>query len=778
MSAATAELGRRRSGRGLRAVVGIGLAVVAAVVVALVVVSGDGGDDVEQSDTPELTTAPVEQRTLAEYLEIEGRLDYGASVTLTAQSSGILMGLASEGTVVEQGEQIYLIVDEPTAADTAAVLARLVSARNSLLAAEEEVSEARAGPSESAVAAARASLSSAREARERLAETPTAAEMDAARVAVSTAEEALDLLERPSEVSLASARSRLATAEEALEDLSSGPSRAEMDAASASVLAAEEALADLLAEPTPEELAVLELSVVSAEAALASAEADVAALDDVHIQRVVMYGETLAHPDMMLGLEGDDIAQLEQSLTELGYGGEEDFTVDGVFDEATATAVRSWQADTAAVLARLVSARNSLLAAEEEVSEARSGPSRAEVDAARASALAAEEALEDLSSGPSRAEVDAARVAVSTAEEALDLLEYPSEVSLASARSRLATTEEALEDLSSGPSRAEVDAASASVLAAEEALADLLAEPNPEELAVLELSVVSAEAALASAEADEAALDDVHIRRVVMYGETPVHRTMMLGLEGDDIAQLEQSLTELGYGGEEDFTADGVFDEATAAAVRSWQEGTGRRVDGTVGVDDVVFAAGPVQVDAWAAGIEVGRELTAGTMLAGMSMIRAPVDGESGGMSTTQRVTAELPLSDRDLVSEGIAVNVELPDGLDVPATVTSVNPSPVVNSQTGENAVEVTIRLQEPAATVWIGASVDVEITATLVEDALVVPATALLALVEGGYAVEVLRDDGSTRLVGVETGLFADGDVEVVGERLDVGMRVVVPR
>ncbi|HEV3014554.1 MAG TPA: hypothetical protein VG499_14880, partial [Actinomycetota bacterium] len=49
-------------------------------------------------------------------------------------------------------------------------------------------------------------------------------------------------------------------------------------------------------------------------------------------------------------------------------------------------------------------------------------------------------------------------------------------------------------------------------------------------------------------------------------------------------------------------------------------------------------------------------------------------------------------------------------------------------------------------------------------------------LALAEGGYAVEVERH-GRRELVGVETGLFADGQVEVEGGGLRAGDRVVVP-
>ena len=46
-----------------------------------------------------------------------------------------------------------------------------------------------------------------------------------------------------------------------------------------------------------------------------------------------------------------------------------------------------------------------------------------------------------------------------------------------------------------------------------------------------------------------------------------------------------------------------------------------------------------------------------------------------------------------------------------------------------------------------------------------LAVPVEAVLALAEGGYAVEVV-DGATTHLVGVELGPFVDGQVEVVGD------------
>ena len=60
--------------------------------------------------------------------------------------------------------------------------------------------------------------------------------------------------------------------------------------------------------------------------------------------------------------------------------------------------------------------------------------------------------------------------------------------------------------------------------------------------------------------------------------------------------------------------------------------------------------------------------------------------------------------------------------------------------------------------------------------DDVLAVPVSALVALLEGGYAVEVVDDDGSRRYVAVETDLFDDGWVEVRGDGLSEGQSVVV--
>jgi hypothetical protein len=88
-----------------------------------------------------------------------------------------------------------------------------------------------------------------------------------------------------------------------------------------------------------------------------------------------------------------------------------------------------------------------------------------------------------------------------------------------------------------------------------------------------------------------------------------------------------------------------------------------------------------------------------------------------------------------------------------------------------------VVVVLDDPASSGSLDqAPVEVQIVTVQAEDALAVPVESLLALAEGGYALE--RSDGA--LLGVEVGAFADGYVEVVpvdGADLAEGDEVVVP-
>lgn len=63
------------------------------------------------------------------------------------------------------------------------------------------------------------------------------------------------------------------------------------------------------------------------------------------------------------------------------------------------------------------------------------------------------------------------------------------------------------------------------------------------------------------------------------------------------------------------------------------------------------------------------------------------------------------------------------------------------------------------------------------IARNVLVAPAAALVSHVDGRYEVAVVAADGSTRTAPVEVGVSANGSVEVRGDGVAEGTRVVVP-
>ncbi|PJJ70817.1 multidrug efflux pump subunit AcrA (membrane-fusion protein) [Diaminobutyricimonas aerilata] len=249
---------------------------------------------------------------------------------------------------------------------------------------------------------------------------------------------------------------------------------------------------------------------------------------------------------------------------------------------------------------------------------------------------------------------------------------------------------------------------------------------------------------------------------VLLYGTLPAYRPLARGDEGADVQQLEQNLAALGYTG---FDVDTEYTRATATAVEQWQEDLGREQTGIVDPAAVRFADGAVRVGAREAG--VGDRVQPG----------ATVYTATG---LTRTVTVELDVDDERLAVAGNAVTVTLPDGTTFEGSIASV--SSEIEAGEGPEAEPTTVLVVEvvPVEGADLGAldtaSVEVDFTAETREGVLAVPVAALLALAEGGYALEVVTD-GGTQLVAVTTGLFADGLVEVSGEGVTEGTVVGVP-
>jgi multidrug efflux pump subunit AcrA (membrane-fusion protein) len=145
--------------------------------------------------------------------------------------------------------------------------------------------------------------------------------------------------------------------------------------------------------------------------------------------------------------------------------------------------------------------------------------------------------------------------------------------------------------------------------------------------------------------------------------------------------------------------------------------------------------------------------------------------------SADKVVTFNLPAADQDIIAIGDAIVVELPDGRDVPGTVTDIATVATV-SQDGNATFEVTIALDDPTVASGLDeAPVDIEIIADSVQNVVAVPVASLVALSEGGYAVEVDTGNGTTKLVAVDPGFYADSMVEVTSTELQPGDQVVIP-
>jgi peptidoglycan hydrolase-like protein with peptidoglycan-binding domain len=251
---------------------------------------------------------------------------------------------------------------------------------------------------------------------------------------------------------------------------------------------------------------------------------------------------------------------------------------------------------------------------------------------------------------------------------------------------------------------------------------------------------------------------------VLLRGDLPAWRRLESGVEGRDVLQLERSLKALGY---DPGTVDREFDSDTQDAVESWQADLGMEETGAVEASDVVFAPTNVRIAVQVAA--VGQSVQPGAEVLQIS-------------STVKVVTVELDVSEQSLIAEGDEVTVELPDETQVDGVVARIGTvaEATTDEQTGEETsptVEVTIELTGEASTNLDQAPVDVSVITDSKEDALAVPVTALLALLGGGYAVEV-PDGASTRLVPVEPGMYADGYVEIAEGELAEGDTVVVPR
>lgn len=258
---------------------------------------------------------------------------------------------------------------------------------------------------------------------------------------------------------------------------------------------------------------------------------------------------------------------------------------------------------------------------------------------------------------------------------------------------------------------------------------------------------------------------------VLLYGSTPTYRALAEGASADDVtgtdvAQLNRDLVALGYGS--DVGLDPSSDEfgwATKAAIKKLQDDLGVEQTGQLTLGQVVFLPTAARVTSLSA--------TLGGPAAGQ-ILKAT--------STTRQVSVALDADQQSEIKDGDKVTITLPNGKTTPGVVTTVGKVATTPSAGSNSSPTVDVEITPTSATATgtlDKAPVSVMITTDTVGNALVVPVNALLALSSGGYAVEVVADDGLHHLLPVTLGLFddADGLVQASGAGLAVGQHVVVP-
>ncbi len=249
---------------------------------------------------------------------------------------------------------------------------------------------------------------------------------------------------------------------------------------------------------------------------------------------------------------------------------------------------------------------------------------------------------------------------------------------------------------------------------------------------------------------------------ILLYGNTPVYRSLSEGDKGPDVRELNENLVAMGYANRAEVAWDwSYFSYETEYALEKLQAHLGEDETGELSEGQAVFLPGQARISLVTA--------TLGTSAApGGTVMQAT--------STSRQVVVNLDAAQQTEVKVGDRVQITLPDGNATPGVVSGIGTAATAGSNP---TLPLYITLKHPKAAGSLDrAPVTVEITSTQVKQALIVPIDALLALSGGGYAIETVETDGVHKLVAVSLGTFDDaaGTVQVTGD-VSAGERIVVP-
>lgn len=562
-----------------------------------------------------------------------------------------------------------------------------------------------------------------------------------ASASLSQAELALEKLRaEPTESQIASADAAISQAQANLSKLLDGPTTAEIAAADAAILQAEATLKKLQIGPTSAAISTADSVVTKARADLSAAGASVSSK---------LYGVKIARKAYCDRAESLSLWQAWNPVCN-GWKPESDLPL-------TTSEAESVRTNYFHAVWGTTTPSKDLIAAHDLYSSA--------VDTELTAEKSLESALEkraDLDVPVQPYELDQAQAALTSAQEKRDGLDNPAD------KSQIKQAQDALDS-------------------AKKKRADLEIPPTDLELSQARLTIVSAQASLDSAEQKLIDLREGPVGAVLMYGALPAWRDFEIGMEpGTDVLQLKENLVALGYGNFKNLRKDNVFDDETSRAISRMQSSLGLTTNGSLSFGEVIFMPGSSVIGSNTQFPQTGSMVTDKITLLTLTPLQSVnttimSNGDViEGATSLQRVSTQIDVADQTLVAVGTNVKIELPNNQLVDGRVASVGDVAIVPSgnQAGNPYLEVTIDivgtedLQQ-----WTGASVVVSVTESVAKNVLSAPITGLLALLGGGYALEVAENAG-TRLVAVELGVYADNWVEISGAGLDENTLVVVPK
>ncbi|MCE7006800.1 peptidoglycan-binding protein [Kibdelosporangium philippinense] len=223
---------------------------------------------------------------------------------------------------------------------------------------------------------------------------------------------------------------------------------------------------------------------------------------------------------------------------------------------------------------------------------------------------------------------------------------------------------------------------------------------------------------------------------VLFIGGTPTYRKLDApGIKGPDVKVVNQNLADMGYHSKSAGNSD-TFTAASQAAVKKWQKALKVEETGIVDLPDVVVLPAPVRIGAVTA------------------QLGTSADGQLLGYTSDVKVVT---MQADSAIATGTKVDISLPDGSKTTGVVAAAAKGPEKQQEDnpvggGGSKTTVTITVDDPAAVANAEGSVTVKLVGSAKSGVLAVPIGALLAVKEGGYALQVVTGT-TTKLVLVQT-------------------------